>query len=150
MANIYLDSLRNIVIIDLNECILKLALMNNLLPSIFYDYFHLLFSFGKVWIKNWKSFILRLSWHVAFLPVSGVTILLSLTVFHNIVTEKLPRVSTAMPLLGAGQFSQKLFFSVSQCLCLFVKLFPVFSWQSNSQKTNKLCLIQNSILTEWK
>ena len=50
-----------------------------------------------------------LSWHVAFLLVSGVTILLSLTVFHNIVTEKLPRVSTAMPLLGAGQFSQKSF-----------------------------------------
>ena len=32
--------------------------------------------------------------------VSGVTILLSLTVFHNIVTETLPQVSDAMPLLG--------------------------------------------------
>ena len=31
---------------------------------------------------------------------SGVTILLSLTVFHNIVTETLPQVSDAMPLLG--------------------------------------------------
>ncbi|XP_071749437.1 neuronal acetylcholine receptor subunit alpha-7 isoform X2 [Lepeophtheirus salmonis] len=30
----------------------------------------------------------------------GVTILLSLTVFHNIVTETLPQVSDAMPLLG--------------------------------------------------
>ena len=31
---------------------------------------------------------------------TGVTILLSLTVFHNIVTETLPQVSDAMPLLG--------------------------------------------------
>ena len=30
----------------------------------------------------------------------GVTILLSLTVFHNIVTATLPSVSDAMPLLG--------------------------------------------------
>ena len=35
--------------------------------------------------------------------VSGVTILLSLTVFHNIVTETLPQVSDAMPLLGTYQ-----------------------------------------------
>ncbi len=31
---------------------------------------------------------------------AGVTILLSLTVFHNIVTDTLPQVSDAMPLLG--------------------------------------------------
>lgn len=30
----------------------------------------------------------------------GVTILLSLTVFHNIVTDTLPQVSDAMPILG--------------------------------------------------
>ena len=110
---------------------LKLYLMNNLLSSIFYDYFHLLFSFGKVWIKNWKSFILCLSWHVAFLLVSGVTILLSLTVFHNIVTEKLPRVSTAMPLLGAGQFSQKSF-------CCFTMLMSVRQIVSHVFMTIKL------------
>jgi hypothetical protein len=32
--------------------------------------------------------------------VSGVTILLSLTVFHNLVAETLPQVSDAMPVLG--------------------------------------------------
>lgn len=35
---------------------------------------------------------------------SGVTILLSLTVFHNILTESLPQVSDAMPLLGTFCF----------------------------------------------
>jgi len=40
------------------------------------------------------SFLFRLCF------VAGVTILLSLTVFHNIVTETLPQVSDAMPLLG--------------------------------------------------
>ena len=39
-----------------------------------------------------------------FLPflliIAGVTILLSLTVFHNIVTDTLPQVSDAMPILG--------------------------------------------------
>ena len=39
----------------------------------------------------------------SFLIFSGVTILLSLTVFHNIVTETLPQVSDAMPLLGTRQ-----------------------------------------------
>jgi len=33
-------------------------------------------------------------------PLAGVTILLSLTVFHNIVTDTLPSVSDAIPLLG--------------------------------------------------
>lgn len=34
------------------------------------------------------------------LSLPGVTILLSLTVFHNLVTETLPQVSDAMPVLG--------------------------------------------------
>ncbi|MPC30481.1 hypothetical protein E2C01_023749 [Portunus trituberculatus] len=33
-------------------------------------------------------------------PYGWVTILLSLTVFHNLVTETLPQVSDAMPVLG--------------------------------------------------
>ncbi|CAG0893525.1 unnamed protein product [Cyprideis torosa] len=33
-------------------------------------------------------------------PLIGVTILLSLTVFHNLVAEKLPQVSDSIPLLG--------------------------------------------------
>jgi len=36
------------------------------------------------------------------LSVPGVTILLSLTVFHNLVAETLPQVSDAMPVLGIG------------------------------------------------
>ncbi len=39
-----------------------------------------------------------------FVLFTGVTILLSLTVFHNIVTETLPQVSDAMPLLGTFSF----------------------------------------------
>lgn len=35
-----------------------------------------------------------------FLFISGVTILLSLTVFLNLVAETLPQVSDAIPLLG--------------------------------------------------
>ena len=49
-----------------------------------------------------SSFLVHISssLHCLHLYFSGVTILLSLTVFHNIVTETLPQVSDAMPLLG--------------------------------------------------
>jgi hypothetical protein len=36
--------------------------------------------------------------------LSGVTILLSLTVFSQVVTESMPRTSDAMPLLGKNHF----------------------------------------------
>ncbi|CAD6204767.1 GSCOCG00002967001-RA-CDS, partial [Cotesia congregata] len=39
--------------------------------------------------------------------VSGVTILLSLTVFLNLVAETLPQVSDAIPLLGTIEFYKK-------------------------------------------
>lgn len=39
--------------------------------------------------------------------VSGVTILLSLTVFLNLVAETLPQVSDAIPLLGTTEFLQR-------------------------------------------
>ena len=41
--------------------------------------------------------------------VTGVTILLSLTVFLNLVAETLPQVSDAIPLLGIDTFSVGLF-----------------------------------------
>ena len=53
--------------------------------------------------------------------VSGVTILLSLTVFHNIVTETLPQVSDAMPLLGTYQSA-----SMSALPSLLTSLSPFF------------------------
>jgi hypothetical protein len=46
------------------------------------------------------------TYFITFLDVCfflGVTILLSLTVFHNLVAEKLPQVSDAMPILGTIQ-----------------------------------------------
>ena len=57
------------------------------------------------WIEQHKNVF---TWYLAYplamptLPLlfSGVTILLALTVFHNILTETLPQVSDAMPLLG--------------------------------------------------
>ena len=39
--------------------------------------------------------------------LSGVTILLSLTVFSQVVTESMPRTSDANPLLGKNHRSQK-------------------------------------------
>lgn len=42
--------------------------------------------------------------HWAQVAVSGVTILLSLTVFLNLVAETLPQVSDAIPLLGTTEF----------------------------------------------
>jgi hypothetical protein len=41
-----------------------------------------------------------LSFCKCFVPVSGVTILLSLTVFSQIVAETMPATSDAVPLLG--------------------------------------------------
>ena len=46
------------------------------------------------------QFKVFLTYFTQLYSFSGVTILLSLTVFHNIVTETLPQVSDAMPLLG--------------------------------------------------
>lgn len=40
--------------------------------------------------------------------VAGVTILLSLTVFLNLVAETLPQVSDAIPLLGTNRFMSDL------------------------------------------
>lgn len=93
------------------------------------SYIWLNFYFSDTGKNEFKKFFS--CWHdTSFLPVSGVTILLSLTVFHNIVTEKLPRVSTAMPLLGANQMkiycSSKLEISFPQFhkidVCVFAQL----------------------------
>jgi len=44
-----------------------------------------------------NNLILYVLWDLDY---TGVTILLSLTVFHNLVAETLPQVSDALPVLG--------------------------------------------------
>ena len=41
-----------------------------------------------------------------WLAFSGVTVLLALTVFNTMVTEILPKVSDALPILGAYELLQ--------------------------------------------
>ncbi|XP_058801635.1 neuronal acetylcholine receptor subunit alpha-7-like isoform X3 [Phymastichus coffea] len=66
-------------------------------------------SLGEQFLKTFSSFISH-SKHLMFrmivikqiqiLPIAGVTILLSLTVFLNMVAETMPATSDAVPLLG--------------------------------------------------
>lgn len=75
--------------------------------------------------------------------VAGVTILLSLTVFLNLVAETLPQVSDAIPLLGTNRSLSDLpvltTSSVQSCLmnyvfhCVYVIVVPARVRQS---KTN--------------
>lgn len=53
----------------------------------------------------------------AGMSVSGVTILLSLTVFLNLVAETLPQVSDAIPLLGRASSKYQ---PASQCLSIYL------------------------------
>lgn len=46
-----------------------------------------------------ENFVEKLSNVVSLIAVPGVTILLSLTVFLNIVTENIPETSEAVPLI---------------------------------------------------
>ena len=48
-----------------------------------------------------------------WLAFSGVTVLLALTVFNTMVTEILPKVSDALPILGAYESAQ-----MNECLSL--------------------------------
>lgn len=63
--------------------------------------------FGRSGV-GWKILIFFLSFCFHSLQcmfyVSGVTILLSLTVFLNMVAETMPATSDAVPLLGRGKF----------------------------------------------
>jgi hypothetical protein len=54
------------------------------------------------------------------LSVPGVTILLSLTVFHNLVAETLPQVSDAMPVLGIGHLGPYQCVDYSQTLLVLL------------------------------
>ena len=65
------------------------------------------------------------------------------------MTEKLPRVSTAMPLLGAGQFSQKSFCCLTMLMSVRQIVSHVFmTVKLPESKHSQLCLFQNSILTD--
>ena len=78
-------------------------------------------------------FGLNLWWVKKFDPFSGVTILLSLTVFHNIVTEKLPQVSDAMPLLGIIRI---ILFIETKSFCVCPYFIPSAEWKQTSVHNN--------------
>lgn len=64
--------------------------------------------------------------------VSGVTILLSLTVFLNLVAETLPQVSDAIPLLGTTEFLHRANVRVNQLYSLqrpqFIQVSRMIFW----------------------
>ena len=78
-------------------------------------------------------FGLNLWWVKKFDQFSGVTILLSLTVFHNIVTEKLPQVSDAMPLLGITRI---ILFIETKSFCVCPYFIPSAEWKQTSVHNN--------------
>jgi len=70
--------------------------------------------------------------------VSGVTILLSLTVFLNLVAETLPQVSDAIPLLGTTEFLHRANVRVNRCIrCSAHNSFKYREWFSDEQKSWK-------------
>jgi hypothetical protein len=69
--------------------------------------------------------------------VSGVTILLSLTVFHNLVAETLPQVSDAMPVLGTKTKQN----TVDKHLKYFYILYTVF----HAKRQCKLKPVKNTL-----
>lgn len=65
------------------------------------------------------------------LSVPGVTILLSLTVFHNLVAETLPQVSDAMPVLGIGHLGPyNVWIIPKHCLPYCAALLDVFDFDT--------------------
>ena len=75
--------------------------------------------------------------------VSGVTILLSLTVFLNLVAETLPQVSDAIPLLGTLSFYKQTCASVN-----FLLLRMDVPFFSSSLILLIMCLVCNEIFIE--
>ena len=49
--------------------------------------------------------MLRKSCLTTMFCISDITVLLSLTVFHNIVTDTLPQTSIELPIIGTGALS---------------------------------------------
>ena len=56
--------------------------------------------FYDKWFNNKEQLQYLKMYNVMIPNLSGVTILLSLTVFSQVVTDTMPRTSDAMPLLG--------------------------------------------------
>lgn len=68
-------------------------------PGYAYSYVHIQLNDMHKTMCTAKSVFIVVKWMNGFF-VSGVTILLSLTVFLNMVAETMPATSDAVPLLG--------------------------------------------------
>ncbi|XP_064092162.1 neuronal acetylcholine receptor subunit alpha-7-like isoform X31 [Macrobrachium nipponense] len=74
----------------------------------------------------------------------GVTILLSLTVFHNLVTETLPQVSDAMPVLGT--YFNCIMFMVASSV---VSTVLILNYHHRSAETHEMSPLVKSLFLQW-
>ncbi|XP_071531407.1 neuronal acetylcholine receptor subunit alpha-7-like isoform X2 [Panulirus ornatus] len=74
----------------------------------------------------------------------GVTILLSLTVFHNLVTETLPQVSDAMPVLGT--YFNCIMFMVASSV---VSTVLILNYHHRSADTHEMSPMVKSLFLQW-
>ncbi|XP_063864571.1 acetylcholine receptor subunit alpha-type acr-16-like isoform X7 [Scylla paramamosain] len=74
----------------------------------------------------------------------GVTILLSLTVFHNLVTETLPQVSDAMPVLGT--YFNCIMFMVASSV---VSTVLILNYHHRSAETHEMSPMVKSLFLQW-
>lgn len=105
----------------------------------------------RTWIPRWKSqklFTERQRTHLDmyvtccfsfFFPtIAGVTILLSLTVFLNLVAESMPTTSDAVPLIGTYAYHHDSYASV----CLTVSVISMFPCKYVHVHRNCACRIE--------
>ncbi len=69
---------------------------------------------------------------IHYIIISGVTILLSLTVFSQVVADHLPATSDALPLLG----NHPMVTAMAACHLSFVYVKPTFNVTSFTSTTN--------------
>ena len=138
--------LRYIVINYLSERF-KISLINNLLSSIFYNYFHRLFFIRESMDKKLKKFYFVLVMTRCVPPCFRSNHSSKLDRFPQYCDGETSSGLHCYAFVRCGSIQSKVIFAVSQCLCLFVKLFPMFSWQSNSQKVNTLNYVYSKIIS---
>ena len=112
--------------------------INNLLSSIFYNYFHRLFFIRESMDKKLKKFYFVLVMTCCVPPCFRSNHSSKLDRFPQYCDGETSSGLHCYAFVRCGSIQSKVIFAVSQCLRLFVKLFPMFSWQSNSQKVNTL------------
>lgn len=84
-----------------HKCVSIFRLPSSTVSSSFYNSFYVLWRVVSSRWQDGGSTDLYIGFvGLTMLLISGVTILLSLTVFLNLVAETLPQVSDAIPLLG--------------------------------------------------